>query len=94
MSKNSESFYSRLKEQLENSTQWPSKYKFKFILKSNSKNQKKLIQIFKNLKPKISTKHSSTNKFTSFTILVELNSSDDVIEIYKLASEIDGIISL
>ena len=94
MSKNSESFYSRLKEQLENSTQWPSKYKFKFILKSNSKDQKKLIQIFKNLKSKISTKHSATNKFTSFTILAELNSSDDVIEIYKLASEIDGIISL
>ena len=94
MSKSNESFYLRLKEQLDNSTQWPSNYKFKFILKSNSKDQKKLIEIFKNLKTKIYTNHSSTKKFISFTILVELNSSDHVIQIYKLASEIDGIISL
>ena len=33
--KQSEAFYARLKEQLENDTTWPSPYLFKFIVPAN-----------------------------------------------------------
>ena len=94
MSKSTESFYKRLKKQLEISNKWPTQYKFKFIIKSEKGDEKKLIEIFKDLNPKIDVKKSSTNIFKSFSILIESYSPDQIIEIYQLASEIDGIISL
>ena len=94
MSKSTESFYKRLKKQLEISNKWPSQYKFKFIIKSEKSDENKLVEIFKDLDPKIDVKKSSTNKFKSFTIVIESYSPDQIIEIYKLASEINGIISL
>ena len=52
MSKSTESFYKRLKKQLEISNKWPTQYKFKFIIKSEKNDEKKLIEIFKDLNPK------------------------------------------
>ena len=46
MSKSTESFYKRLKKQLEISNKWPTQYKFKFIIKSEKGDEKKLIKKF------------------------------------------------
>ena len=95
MMKNStNSFYTRLEEQLNESSNWPTIYKFKFILKSNSKNINKLKNFFNDLNPKIESKLSSSNNFTSITVTAKMKSASLIIEKYKLASEIEGIISL
>ena len=94
MKNSTSSFYTRLEEQLNESSKWPSIYKFKFILKSNSKDINKLKNFFNDLNPKIESKLSSSNNFTSITVTAKMKSAKLIIEKYKLASEIEGIISL
>jgi len=91
----SEDFYLKLEEQLLNSSVWPSKYQFKFILKSNNSDISELESIFDDLKDvKISFRKSSNNNFTSVSLIAVMESPYFVIEKYKLASKIKGIISL
>tara|TARA_B110000116_G_C16716968_1_gene527288 strand:- start:476 stop:766 length:291 start_codon:yes stop_codon:yes gene_type:complete len=91
---NQEEFYSRFLKQLKFSQEWPGKFMFKFILRPNSKNIDQLKFFFKNKSPIYKLKNSTKNKFQSITITVEMNSAIEVIEIYKKASDIDGVISL
>ncbi len=92
---NSEDFYIRLEEQLLNSSEWPTKYQFKFILKSNDSDISELESIFDDIKDvKISFRKSSNNKFTSVSLIAIMKSPSFVIDKYKLASKIKGIISL
>ncbi len=94
MLNDSEGFYIRLEKQLLESSSWPSIYKYKFILKSDKNSIDHLKSIFIDIDANISTKYSSSNKFTSITITANMKSPSFVIEKYKLASKIDGIISL
>ena len=87
-------FYKRLEKQLSLSSAWPSVYKFKFILKSNSLNIANLKNIFNDIDADFSSNYSSSNNFTSITIIAMMKSANEVIKKYKLASEIEGIISL
>ncbi|MFL2666529.1 MAG: DUF493 domain-containing protein [Flavobacteriaceae bacterium] len=87
-------FYKRLEKQLSLSSDWPSVYKFKFILKSNSLNIANLKNIFNDIDANISSNYSSSKNFTSITIIAMMKSANEVIKKYKLASEIEGIISL
>ena len=88
-------FYERLVKQLSESSKWPSLYRFKFIVKSETKNINKLKSIFDDVKNvEISSRTSSNNKFTSFSITATMKSPSIIIKKYKLASKIDGIISL
>jgi uncharacterized protein len=88
-------FYKRLKKQLSESSSWPSLYRFKFIIKSDIKNIEQIKSIFNDVKNiDISSRNSSTNKFTSFSITAVMKSPSFIIEKYKLASKIKGIISL
>ena len=68
MLKDNEDFYNRLENQLLESSEWPNLYMFKFILKSDNKNVIKLKTLFKEIDTEISTKLSSSDKFTSVTI--------------------------
>jgi putative lipoic acid-binding regulatory protein len=54
----------------------------------------KVDSIFKDKNASIQTKKSKSGKYTSKTIKVKMESSDDVIKSYKEAEGIDGIISL
>lgn len=87
-------FYIRLEKQLSLSSDWPSIYKFKFILKSDSLNITNLKNIFNDIDADISLNLSSSKNFTSITIIAKMKSANEVIKKYKLASEIEGIISL
>jgi len=132
-----EEFYKKLKESLDNTTEFPADYLFKFIVPTNHSNlniekenlQKekealnkdniqdikeindkienvskkikiedeklaKVDDIFKNTNADIQTKKSKSGKYTSKTIKVKMDSSDDVIKRYKDAEGIEGIISL
>lgn len=87
-------FYKRLEKQLSDSSVWPSLYKFKFILKSDSVEITNLKNMFDDIDANISSNLSSSKNFTSITVTAKMQSANDIIKKYKLASEIEGIISL
>ena len=91
---NPDVFYERFQKQLEESQNWPGLYMFKFIVKSNSEQIDKLKELFKNPSERVSLVNSSKNKFQSLTVTLEMKSPMDVIEIYKNASAIEGVIIL
>lgn len=63
-------------------------------LKKEDKKLADVDAIFDNKNATIQTKKSKSGKYTSKTIKVKMNSSDEVINSYKEAEGIDGIISL
>ena len=89
-----EAFYAKLKIQLEDTTQFPALYMYKFIVPSGEEKIKEVHQIFDNLGAVINTKKSSKGTYSSVTITANMKSADAVIEKYKEASTVEGIISL
>ena len=84
--------FENLKTQLEQ-LDFPNVYYFKFILP----NKESLITSVKNLFLKesdVEMKASSSGKFISVSHKQVMLSADEIIDIYKQASEIEGIISL
>jgi putative lipoic acid-binding regulatory protein len=94
MDKKTEDFYSRLKEELSNSTLWPSEYLYKFILPSSNSGIAKIESEFNDMGAVITTQQSKTGKFTSVSISVTMPSAQSVIDKYSAVSDIEGIISL
>ena len=94
MSNQTNDFYKRLEKQLSDSSVWPSLYKFKFILKSDPLEITNLKNMFSDIDANISSNLSSSKNFTSITVTAKMQSANDIIKKYKLASEIEGIISL
>ena len=95
MNNDNNDFYERLEKQLSDSSSWPSLYRFKFIIKSEINDIDQLKSIFNDIKNvDISYRVSSNKKFTSFSIAAVMKSPSFIIKKYKLASKINGIISL
>ena len=93
MSKQTE-FYDKLKESLDNSSTYPSKYLFKFIVPTTKNQLKEVKDIFDLPGVVINTKASRTNKYISVSITKVVKSSDEIIAKYKEVAGIEGIISL
>ncbi|WP_046755547.1 DUF493 family protein [Kordia jejudonensis] len=89
-----QAFYSKLKVQLDETTEFPALYMYKFIVPSDEQKIKQVHEIFDNIGAVIDTKQSSKGTYTSVTITVNMKSADAVIEKYKEASAVEGIISL
>lgn len=94
MDKKTEDFYIRLKEELTNSSLWPSEYLYKFIMPSDIHNIAKVEAAFNNMGAVISTQQSKTGKFTSVSISVNMSNPQSVIDKYIEVSDIEGILSL
>lgn len=78
------------KEKLEGAHKFPGVYIFKFIVKHELQEQvEALVQ-----DAEVKTKASSGNKYVSVTINANVQSSDEVIGIYKAAKNIEGLIAL
>lgn len=90
----SEEFYSRLKTQLGESTDWPSNYLYKFIVPTDADRIKQIQEIFDNTGAVIESKKSKKGKYTSVSVTVNLKNPDEVIEKYKEVGKVDGVISL
>lgn len=88
-----EDFYNRLKEKLENQFTWPQVYMFKFIIPSDN-HKLALVEALFGEMAIVTTRQSSTNKFISITAKEMMLSPNEIIEIYKKAEKIEGIISL
>ncbi len=94
MDKKTEDFYIRLKDELSNSTLWPSEYLYKFIVPSDANKIAKVEDAFNDLGAVITTQKSKTGKFTSISINVTMPSAQSVIDKYIAVSDVEGIISL
>ena len=65
-----EEFYKKLKLQLEDTAQWPSKYLYKFILKTDTLKIKKIEAFFNFIGAVINITESKNGKYTSISIHV------------------------
>ena len=77
-------------EKLEGTHQFPENYIFKFIVKPE--NQAEVEALLPGAEVRL--KPSSGNKYVSVTLSKEMSSSQEVVEVYKKAYKIDGIIAL
>jgi len=94
MDKKTEEFYIRLKDELTNTSIWPTEYLYKFIVPSDKEKVLKVEDAFNNMGAVIKSQKSKTGKYTSVSISVQMKDPDHVIEKYKEMSSIEGIISL
>lgn len=93
MDKKTEEFYTRLKEELANTSSWPSEYLYKFIVPTTIENVMEVENTFNNMGAVIKTHQSKTGKFTSVSINVTMENPEKVVEKYLQVSNIKGIIS-
>ncbi|RDY61785.1 DUF493 family protein [Flagellimonas nanhaiensis] len=91
---NTDEFYARLKEQLLETTSWPSNYLYKFIVPTDEERIAQITQIFDNAGAVIESKKSKKGTYTSISITVKLQNPDEVIAKYKEVSQVEGVISL
>ena len=94
MDKKTEEFYTRLREELNDTSTWPGEYLYKFIVPTDTKKIEEVENAFDNLGAVIQTTQSKTAKYTSISINVTMESPESVIEKYVELSTIEGIISL
>ncbi len=78
------------KDKLDQEHDWPGIYIFKFVLPASQKLELKELFPDESFKEK----QSKAGNYISFTLEKTIHSSDEVVEIYLKAREIDGIIAL
>ncbi|MBC3759130.1 DUF493 family protein [Hyunsoonleella sp. SJ7] len=94
-SSNQDEFYKKLRAQLYDTALWPSEYLYKFIVKTDTSEIKKVGSLFDNMGAVITTTESKNGKYTSVSINVKMKDPDAVIGKYKeVAEKIKGVISL
>ncbi len=84
--------YESLKIKLEESTEWPSEYIFKFILKTNAKEKQLQVRELFDQNVSLSFKSSSKGNYISVTIKAVMRDPDHVIKVYQEASKIKELI--
>ena len=89
-----DAFYKKLQWQLEETTQFPSDYLFKFIVPTTDNQVDEVKNLFNNNGAFINTKKSKTGKYVSVSIVLNIENAATVIEYYQKAAKIKGIISL
>lgn len=90
LSKKDQAWWSSFQELLDDQTEWPSEYLFKFIVPKDDLEDLK--SVFGHVE--VEERASRKGNYISVTTRMEMHSSDEVIAIYKAAGAIDGVISL
>ena len=88
-----EEFYSNLKQKLEEQHEFPTLYLFKFIIPADN-HKLALVESLFGTEAQVTTRQSSSNKFVSISAKEVMITADSIIEVYKEAEKIEGIISL
>ena len=78
------------RQKLDEHYAWPALYMFKFIVPTGKENEVKVL--FPYHTP--TEKQSKQGNYTSVTVQLMMQSSDAVVEIYKKAALIEGIVAL
>ncbi len=93
MGKVNEEFLKSLELKLNETTEWPSVYMFKFIIPAENRKIALVESLFEE-EAQIFTKESSGGKYISITIKIVMLNALEVIEKYRSAASIDGLIAL
>lgn len=80
----------KFRKLLDEQMTWPGAYTFKFITKTEKKDE--LISLL--FEHEVKEKLSKNGKYTSVTSRIILNSSDEVVNIYQRVSKVEGVITL
>ena len=88
------SFYEKLRYRLNKTTFFPTNYMFKFIIPADVDKLKQIENIFNGIGAVIKSKSSKKGKYYSLTIMVNMDSTDEIIEKYEEVDKIEGVISL
>jgi uncharacterized protein len=80
----------RLRDLLDQNHQWPTQYVFKFIVPEAKENELRVIFPV----AEILTRSSKNGRYTSVTATLYMESSEEVLTIYRMASRIEGLIAL
>jgi hypothetical protein len=91
--KSQQEIFDGLRKRLDELTEWPVVYMFKFIIPSDIKKFALVTSLFGD-DAEVYSKNSKNGNFTSITAKEVMLSADDVMHVYQRASEIEGIISL
>ena len=91
---NGADFYNNFRQKLIDIEQFPSIYRFKFIVPADADKRADVEKIFDHPSTKISSKDSKTGKYNSLTVETFVQSADEVIDYYKKVSTIDKVIML
>lgn len=86
--------FDSLREKLEDGFDWPRVYLFKFIVPSDNKKIAEVESLFNSKEAQISMRTSKKGNYASVSAKEMMMSADKVIERYKDAAKIEGIISL
>lgn len=89
-----ESDFDRIKRTLDETHTWPSVFLFKFIVPSEIEKIARVEALFNSKTAEIKSKESRNGKYTSISAREVMTSSDGVLDCYKKASEIEGLIAL
>ena len=87
-------FYDNLKKMLKDSGDLPGDYTFKFVIPNQNKELAELQRIFDKANPQFSTKLSKEGKYLSLTVHIFAIDEDYIIEYYKEAAKVQGVIML
>ena len=82
--------FEKFKELLNREHSWPERFTFKFIVKKTELEYARTLFIRENLE----VRESESGKYVSLTIVKMMQSSEDVMAVYKKASVIPGLIAL
>ena len=88
-----EEFLKSLEDKLNETTEWPSVYMFKFIIPADNR-KLALVEALFGEDAQVSTNQSRNGKYISITGKVVMLNALEVIEKYRKASEIEDIIAL
>ena len=91
---NSEEFYTKLKQSLDETTDFPGEYLFKFIIPSAGDGETVIEKSFDGTGAVITTRTSKKGNYTAISITVVMPDSQSVIDKYKELSVIRGILPL
>jgi hypothetical protein len=94
MDEKTTAFFARLKLQLEDSTDWPAVYLFKFIVPTDRIKIEAVETAFDRMGAVMKTTKSKNENYTSISINVQMEGPQQIIDKYIEVAAIEGIISL
>jgi hypothetical protein len=88
-----EAFLKSLEQKLNDTTDWPAVYMFKFIVPTDNRKIAMVEALFGS-EARLRTKESRGGKYISITTQVVMLNALEIIEKYRSASRIEGLIAL
>jgi len=90
----SEGKYDKLLQQLKDGFEWPSVYMFKFIIAADNQKLAQVENLFNSKEATVRITQSRKGNYLSVTAKEMMMSAEKVIDRYKEAEEIEGLITL